>query len=112
MSCPKSKYTKTTTKRLIHKNTFGTLLRINTMLKSIFNIIHNKSPFKTNKGLGTSETNIQNDPNLPFAVVRDDGKLIHQFKDFNEASLFALKLNISYSENGVKASCKVIKLSN
>lgn len=99
------------TKRLIHKNTFGTLLKINTMLKSVFNIMRNKSPFKTNKSLGTSETNIQTDPNLPFAVVRSDGKIIHQFNDFYEASAFSLKLNVSYGKNGIKESSRVIKLS-
>jgi len=51
------------------------------------------------------------DINKPFAVVRDDGKLIHQFMDYHEASVFSVKLNISYEDNGIKAFCKVIKLS-
>ena len=52
------------------------------------------------------------DINKPFAVVRDDGKLIHQFKDYYEASVFSAKLNISYEDNGIKAYTKVLKLSD
>ena len=52
------------------------------------------------------------DINKPFAVVRDDGKLIHQFCDHYEASVFSLKLNISYEDNGIKAFSKVMKLSD
>ncbi|MFC2152610.1 hypothetical protein ACFLSE_08790 [Bacteroidota bacterium] len=47
----------------------------------------------------------------PFIVVRDDGKPIHQFENFNEASKFSVKLNSSYKENGIKAFSKVINLS-
>jgi len=58
------------------------------------------------------QSNIFLDINKPFAVLRDDGKLIHQFKDYYEASVFSVKLNISYEENGIKAYTKVLKLSD
>ncbi len=80
------------------------------MFKSkIYNLISGKM----NEKYTTIDSNNQTffDINKPFAVIRDDGKLIHQFGDYYEASVFSVKLNISYENNGIKAFSKVIKLS-
>lgn len=57
------------------------------------------------------EGNITFDFNRPFIVVRDDGKLIQQFTSFYEASVFSVKLNTSYEDNGIKSKSKVVTLS-
>ncbi len=81
------------------------------MLKSMLNIIRNKGIIHAKKDYNLSEPNMEIDSNKPFAVVRDDNKIIHQFYDFYEASAFSIKLNTSYKDNGIKAFSKVIKLS-
>ncbi len=81
------------------------------MLKSMLNIIRNKGIIHAKKDYNLSESNMEIDFNKPFAVVREDNKIIYQFYDFHDASTFSTKLNISYKENGVRAFSKVIKLS-
>ena len=81
------------------------------MFKSMLNIIKNKNLIKAKKDNNPSELNMEIDFNKPFVVVNNDNKVINQFDDFHNASTFAIKLNISYKENGVIANSKVIRLS-
>ena len=45
-----------------------------------------------------------------YGVVRSDGKMIHQFDQLFDASVFSTRLNISYKKNNIKDNSKVVKL--
>ena len=81
------------------------------MLKSVIDIIRKKNLIYKKGIFDTPELKNIIDLKKPYAVVRDDGKIVHQFNDSYDASVFSVKLNISYTDNDIKSFSKVIKLS-
>jgi hypothetical protein len=74
----------------------------------MLNLLKNKLKQKFNSGNKKSELKIIH--NKSYGVVRDDGKVIHQFDELYDASVFSTRLNISYKNNNLNANSKVVKL--
>lgn len=81
------------------------------MLRTFINTLEKKGLYPKRKLKNPAIVNNTFDKELPFAVIRDDGKLIHQFMTINDASVFSNRLNKSYQDNSIKATSKVIRIS-